>query len=122
MNKAPNFCLRADKRKDGIFMGNQNQEKKPNIFKRVKNWWDGLTADQQWLCVTGLWTVDGLLWGSYLTARHYDKKMTKVEQVGACKGYVLGQIDAYKEMAQNPYAMMDAGMKRLEQQGIAKKF
>lgn len=103
-------------------MGNQNQEKKPNIFKRVKNWWDGLTTDQQWLCVTGLWTVDGLLWGSYLTAKHYDKKMTKVEQVGAYKGYVLGQIDAYKEMAQNPYAMMDAGMKRLEQQGIAKKF
>ena len=100
----------------------ETKQKKPNVFRRVQNWWNGLTNDQQWLCCVGLWTVDGLLWGSYLTARHYDKKMTKVEQVGACKGYVLGQIDAYKEMAQNPYAMMDTGMKRLEQQGKATKF
>lgn len=97
--------------------------KKPSIFQRAKNWWNGLTNDQQWLCVTGLWTIDGLLWGSYLTAVHKNKQIEKAEQVGACKGYVIGQIDAYKEMAQsNPYAMMDSGMKKLEQQGKVKKF
>lgn len=97
-------------------------EKKPNVFKRVKNWWNGLTNDQQWLIVTGIWTVDGLLWGSYLTARHKDKQIAKAEEIGAYKGYICGQMDAYKEMASNPYGMMDAGMKKLEKQGIAKKF
>ena len=98
------------------------QKKERNPFKRVRNWWNGLTNDQQWLCVTGIWTLDGLLWGSYFTAKHMDKKVTKAEQIGAAKGYVLGQIDAYKEIAQNPYGMMEAGMKRLEQQGKVTKF
>lgn len=98
------------------------QKKEKNPFKRIRNWWNGLTNDQQWLCVVGVWTVDGLLWGSYLTARHMDKKVANAEKIGACKGYVCGQMDAYKEMAQNPYGMMDAGMRKLEMQGKAKKF
>ena len=98
------------------------QKKEKNPFKRIRNWWYGLTNDQQWLCVVGVWTVDGLLWGSYLTARHMDKKVANAEKIGACKGYVCGQMDAYKEMAQNPYNQMNAGMNRLEKQGIAKKF
>lgn len=97
-------------------------EKKKNVFTKVKDWWQGLTNDQQWLCVVGLWTVDGLLWGSYLTTKKMSKQIIKAEQIGATKGYILGQMDAYKEMAQNPYSQMDIGMKRLEQQGIAKKF
>lgn len=99
----------------------ETKQKKPNVFRRVQNWWNGLTNDQQWLCCVGLWTVDGLLWGSYLTARHYDKKMTKVEQVGACKGYVLGKIDAYKEMAQNPYKAVDNAIKIGEKNGTIKR-
>jgi len=98
------------------------REKKDNIFTRVRNWWNGLSNDQQWLCVTGIWTIDGLLWGSYLTAKHKDKQIAKAEELGATKGYILGQIDAYKEIASNPYAQMDIGMKRLEQQGKAKHF
>ena len=98
------------------------QKKERNPFKRISNWWNGLTRDQQWLCCVGLWTVDGLLWGSYLTARHKDKQIAKAEEIGATKGYILGQIDAYKDIAQNPYKQMDVGMKRLEQQGKAKHF
>lgn len=102
-------------------MENRNA-KKLGPIARVKNWWNGLSNDQQWACVVGLWTVDGLLWGSYLTARHKDKQIVKAEQIGATKGYILGQMDAYKEMAQNPMTQMDIGMRRLEQQGKAKHF
>lgn len=101
----------------------ENQDKKEkNIIKRVKNWWNGMSPDHQWMCVVGIWTIDGLLWGSYLTARHKDKQIAKADQIGQAKGYIMGQMDAYKEMASNPYGMMNAGMKKLEQQGIAKKF
>lgn len=79
----------------------ENERKERNPIKRVKRWWNGLTNDQQWMCVVGLWTVDGLLWGSFLTAAHKDKQIAKAEEIGAYKGYICGQMDAYKEMAQH---------------------
>lgn len=105
-------------------MENQNQEKKPNIFKRIKRWWkEDLDQDtRDWFKVVGIWTVDGALFGSCITAGVMAKKANKAIKTGVYAGYYQGRLDAYKEMAQNPYAMMDTGMKRLEQQGIAKKF
>lgn len=98
------------------------EKKKFRPIARVKDWWNGLTSDQQWLCVVGLWTFDGALFGSLITAKHKDKQIEQAEKIGASKGYILGQIDAYKEIAQNPYKQMDVGMKRLEQQGKATRF
>ena len=100
------------------------EQKKPNIFKRIKRWWkEDLDQDtRDWLKIVGLWTVDGAMIGSCITAGVMAKKANKAVKTGVYAGYYQGQLDAYKEMAQNPYAMMDAGMKRLEQQGIAKKF
>ena len=99
-----------------------NTQKKPNVFKRAKNWWNSLTDDQRWLCVTGLWAFDGFLFGSLITTSCMEKKVNKAEQIGACKGYVIGQIDAYKEIAKDPYIQMDIGMKRLESQNKVTKF
>ena len=122
MNKAPNFCLRADIRKDGIFMENQSKPK-PNVFKRIKCWWKKLDQnDRDWLKILGIWTVDGAMIGSCITASVMAKKAKKAVETGVYSGYYLGQLHAYKEMAQNPYTQMDAGMKRLEQQGKATKF
>lgn len=98
------------------------EKKKFRPIARVKDWWNGLTSDQQWLCVVGLWTFDGALFGSLITAKHKDKQIEQAEKIGASKGYILGQIDAYKDVAQNPYKQMELGMTRLEQQGKAKHF
>lgn len=100
------------------------KEKKPNIFKRIKHWWkEELTEDDRDIFkIAGIWCVDGALWGTLITAVVKDRKIKKVAENAAVAGYQMGQIDAYKEIAKNPYGMMDAGMKRLEQQGKAKKF
>lgn len=103
-------------------MATEQKKEKKNIFRRMKDRWDGLTNDQQWACVVGIWTLDGLLWGSYLTARYKDKQIAKAEEIGAYKGYICGQMDAYKELAQNPYQHTNNGTNRLERQNIAKKF
>jgi len=105
-------------------MENQSQEKKPNIFKRIKRWWkEDLDQDtRDWLKIVGIWTVDGAAIGSCITASVMAKKANKAIKTGVYSGYYLGQLNAYKEMAQNPYAQMDAGMKRLEQQGKVTKF
>ena len=100
-------------------------KKKPNIFKRIKRWWkEDLTEDDRDIFkIAGIWCVDGALWGTLITSIVKDQKTKKVVNNAIVAGYQMGQVDAYKEMAQNnPYNMMNAGMTRLEQQGIAKKF
>lgn len=99
-------------------------EKKPNIFKRIKRWWkEDLTEDDRdAFKIAGIWCVDGAIWGSLITTIVIGNKAKKATNVAAAAGYINGKLDAYKEMAQNPYGMMDAGMRKLEQQGKAKRF
>ena len=130
MSKAPQTLPKGMIfRKDGKIMSNEKpviiiKEKKPNVFKRIKHWWkEELTEDDRDIFkIAGIWCVDGALWGTLITAVVKDKKIKKVAENAAVAGYQMGQIDAYKEMAQNPYSMMDVGMRKLEQQGKAKKF
>lgn len=81
-------------------------KKKEGLFKKIGNWWVNLTNDQQWMVVCGVYLVDGLVIGSAVSKMKFEKKQAKkIEALGASKGYILGQIDAYKEMArevQNP--------------------
>jgi hypothetical protein len=49
------------------------------------------------------------------------KQITKAEQIGATKGYILGQMDAYKEMAQNPYQAVDKAISIGEKDGTIKR-
>lgn len=99
-------------------------EKKPNIFKRIKRWWkEDLTSDERtWLKIVGIWTIDGAMIGTAITGAVKNKQMKKAVDVSLASGYIQGKLDAYKEIAQNPYMQMDLGMKRLEQQGKARKF
>ena len=98
--------------------------KKENIFKRIKRWWkEDLTEDDRDIFkIAGIWCADGFLIGTMVTAGAWAKKSQKDVKVAAATGYINGKLDAYREMAQNPYGMMDAGMRKLEQQGKAHKF
>lgn len=98
--------------------------KKDNIFRRIKRWWkEELTSDERtWLKIVGIWTVDGVMIGTAVTGAVKNKQMKKAVDRSLAVGYIQGQMDAYKEIAQNPYSQMDIGMKRLEQQGKAKRF
>ena len=100
------------------------KEKKPNIFKRLKRWWkEDLTEDDRDIFkIAGIWCLDGALFGSIITGAVAGGKAKKMQKQALAAGYIQGQMDAYKEMAQNPYGMMDAGIKKLELQGKAKKF
>jgi len=102
-------------------MANTNGQKK-GIIRRVQDWWYGLSENQQIGLVCGVWFLDGILYGSYGMKIHKDKQAKEIAAHAAAQGYLMGQSDAYKEIAQNPYKQMEIGMKRLEQQGIAKKF
>lgn len=97
------------------------EKKKFRPITRVKDWWNGLTSDQQWLCVVGLWTFDGALFGSLITAKHKDKQIEQAEKIGATNGYILGQIDAYKDIAQNPYKTIDKAISIGEKNGTVKR-
>ena len=99
-------------------------EKKPNVFQKIKHWWkEELTEDDRDIFkIAGIWCVDGLLWGSIITAGVCKVKSQKATDIAAAAGYINGKMDAYKEMAQNPYQMMNAGMQKLEQQGKARRF
>jgi len=102
---------------------NEN-EKKPNIFKRLKHWWkEDLTEDDRDIFkIAGIWCLDGALFGTLITGAVVGNKSKKMQKQVLAAGYIQGQMDAYKEMAQNSYGMMDAGMRKLEMQGKAKKF
>lgn len=96
--------------------------KKKGIIQRVKDWWNDRSYGEQLAMVVGIWTLDGVLWGSYFTKCYKDQQAVKIAQDAEQKGYLQGKMDAYKEIAQNPYQQIDLGFKRLEQQGKAKKF
>lgn len=98
--------------------------KKPNVFQKIKNWWKySLTQDDRDIIkISGIWFVDGIIWGTAIATGVCASKAKKASNVSAAAGYIQGKMDAYKEMAQNPYGMMDAGMRKLEQQGKAKRF
>lgn len=104
-------------------MDNQNQEKKPNIFKRIKRWWkEDLDQDtRDWLKIVGLWTVDGAMLGSCITAGIMSKKANKAVKTGVYAGYYQGQLDAYKEMAQNPYEAVNKAISIGEKNGTTKR-
>ena len=102
----------------------ENRNKKENVFKRIKRWWkEELDDDERtWLKVVAIWTVDGAMIGTAITGAVKNNQMKKAVNHSLATGYIQGKLDAYKEIAQNPYTQMDIGMKRLEQQGKAKRF
>lgn len=128
MNKAPYFLFWTDKKKGWDLMNSKPvievKVKKENVFSKIKRWWkEELSEDERtWLKIVGIWTIDGAMLGTAITGAVKNKQIKKTAIRAAEMGYTQGQIDAYKEMAQNPYFMMDAGMRKLEQQGKAKRF
>ena len=122
MNKAPRFLFTFRQKKGWRTMN--EKEKKPNIFKRLKRGWkEDLTEDDRDIFqIAGIWCLDGALFGTLITGAVVGNKSKKMQKQALAAGYIQGQMDAYKEMAQNPYGMMDAGMRKLEMQGKAKKF
>ena len=80
------------------------KEKKPNIFKRLKRWWkEDLTEDDRDIFkLAGIWCLDGALFGTLITGAVVGNKSKKMQKQALAAGYIQGQMDAYKEMAQNP--------------------
>ena len=72
--------------------------------------------------IVAIWTADGALIGTAITGAIKNKQMEKAVKVAQSKGYLEGTLDAYKELARDPYFQMDNSMRKLEQQGKAKKF
>lgn len=79
-------------------------KKKENVFKKIKRWWkEDLTEDDRDIFkIAGIWFVDGTLLGTLITTCAKDRKIKKVANQAIAAGYLQGQMDAYKEMAQNP--------------------
>lgn len=99
------------------------EKKKKSFVQKIKDKWNSLSEDEKdWTKITAIWTFDGLLWGTLITSIVKDAKTKKIAKNCAAAGYIQGQMDAYKEMAQNPYKQMDMAMRRLEQQGKVTKF
>lgn len=109
---------------------NQNTQRiyvqmpKQNIFQKIKNWWKyTLTEDDRDIFkIAGIYALDGAMIGAAVTAAVKNVKTQKLVNNALAVGYIQGQMDTYKELAQNPYGMMNSGMKILEQQGKATKF
>ena len=79
-------------------------KKERNPVKKVINWWNGLSFSTQLWITCGVWFADGLLYGSAIANIKNNKKIKKAAEVGAAQGYMLGQVDAYKDIAsQNPF-------------------
>ena len=78
--------------------------------------------ERTWLKIVAIWTADGAMIGTAITGALKNRQMKRIADQSLATGYIQGKMDAYKEIAQNPYTQMDIGMKRLEQKGIAKKF
>ena len=81
--------------------------KKPNIFQKIKRWWkEDLTEDDRDIFkIAGIWFVDGAMIGAAVGTCACAKKAKKATDVAATAGYISGKMDAYKEMAMNPYQM-----------------
>lgn len=100
-------------------------EKKENVFKKIKRWWkEELTDDERtWLKVVGVWTFDGAMIGTIITGAVKNNQMRKIAKQTYAKGYLVGTLDAYREVAQqNPYQKIDNGFRKLENQGKVTKF
>lgn len=77
---------------------------KKGVLKKVNDWWDGLSFNTQLGITCGVWFIDGLLWGSLISDIKKVKQLKTAEASGAVKGYCLGQIDAYRDIATtNPF-------------------
>ena len=102
MNKAPRFLF-TFRQKKGWRTMNEN-EKKPNIFKRLKRWWkEDLTEDDRDIFkIAGIWFLDGTLIGTMVTGAAVGSRSKKKQKQALAAGYIQGQMDAYKEIAQNP--------------------
>lgn len=96
---------------------------KRGFIQKVKDYWNSLSGyDKTWIAAVGVWTVDGFLIGSAITAAKKNKEIKKLSEAAYFMGAQDGKIAAYRDMASNPYQMMDIGMRKLEQQGKAKHF
>jgi len=99
------------------------EQKKPNVFKRIKYWWkyDLTENDRDIFKVAGLWFVDGLGIGILATAAGKNKQMKQIATTAEAKGYLCGKMDTYREIIQDPYFQMNQGMNKLEKQGKAQR-
>ena len=99
------------------------KEKKPNIFKRLKRWWkEDLTEDDRDIFkLAGIWCLDGALFGTLITGAVVGNKSKKMQKQALAAGYIQGQMDAYKEMAQNPYNAVNKAVAVGEKNGTMKR-
>ena len=100
------------------------QIKKPNVFQRIKRWWkENLSEEEREIFkISGIFMADGMLIGAAIASGAYEQKMKKVAKNQYAVGYVEGSINAYREVAKNPYIQMDAAWNKLEAQGKVRKF
>ena len=98
-------------------------EKKPNIFKRLKRWWkEDLTEDDRDIFkIAGIWCLDGALFGTLITGAVVGNKSKKMQKQALAAGYIQGQMDAYKEMAQNPYNAVNKAVSIGEKNGTMQR-
>lgn len=80
---------------------------KKGFFSRIKEAWNALSDyDKTWIAAVGIWTVDGALIGSAITAAIKNRKIVKLSEAAYFMGAQDGKIAAYREMAESRYIPM----------------
>ena len=96
---------------------------KKSVWQKVKDNWNSLSQyDRDWIKAVAIWTVDGALVGGMINGIAWRNKWKKDVNVAYSMGLVDGQMNAYRDLAQNPIRMMDAGMKALDKRGKVTHF
>ena len=78
-------------------------ETKKSVFQKVKDWWknDLSENDRDWVKAVAIWTFDGALFGSMITAARKNRQMKLRVKGAEARGYLAGTIDAYREVSLN---------------------
>ena len=85
--------------------------RKPGLIERAKNWWNGLTFNQQLGLTIAVWTLDGALYSGMIVSNIKDKQAKRIAAAAYDVGVQDGKIEAYKDILSDPQACMNRGMK-----------
>lgn len=98
-------------------------EKKKSIFQKVKDYWKSIPQyDRDWIKLMGVFGLETSVITGAIVTTVMDKRRVKDMTIAYQMGTLDGQMNAYRDMAQNPYRMMDTGMKVLDKQGKVTHF